>query len=282
MKDVFLRNVENFSHFNEVEMRMNEQVVGYSVTAIDKNSMPLGGGTHSDLNIARRIAAAECLERTFVGIIQRKPNKLMTEKYPTTSGFAAGFDRLPTRLRAICEGYERWLWEEWIDRGGYIPEVKIDTSQLSPIARLYCNEFEEVKFYFHEFIAKDAFLLNEKIRFGVVVCSKGYGVFPGSRVVFGDADLWEHALIEAWRHLTIFTHHSEDQYSSVIHKRIFYFGRNRAMALESIPKDKTKDMLTPSISLIREFDTGEEIFIWRSICEGFVGWHQGPVNRFIY
>ena len=46
MKDVFLQYVENFSHFNEVEMRMNEQVVGYSVTAIDKNSMPLGGGKH--------------------------------------------------------------------------------------------------------------------------------------------------------------------------------------------------------------------------------------------
>lgn len=282
MKDFFHKQIKNFSHFHEVELRFQDKVVGYSVTAIDRDKMPIGGGTHKNIDTARKIAVSECLERSFVGIMKDDNNHFMTREYPTTSGFAGGFDRIPTQMRAICEGYERWLWEEWIDRGRFIREVKVDPSKLSPIAKLYSSKFDDVNFFKHEFISEDEVLLGERIHFGIVIARKGLGVFPGSRVVFGEEDVWEHSLVEAWRHLSIFTHHHESQYSNIIHKRIFVFGRDGSKAYEVIPKDLNKSMAIPRISLMKEYKTGADFFLWRAICSGFMGWHHGSENRFVY
>ena len=284
MKDVFDRYIENFSRFSHVELKFENQLVGHSITAIDKNHMPLGGGTHSDLNTARRIAVAECLERALVSKVKDQPNEFLTREYPTSCGFAAGFDVESTQSRAVCEGYERWLWEEWIDRGGYIPEVNVSPSEMTPIARLYKSEFDNVYFFKHSFISCEPPLEGTLVNFGVVIARRGDGVFAGSRVTFGDENLWEHGLIEAWRHLTIYKHHDANQYANIVHKRIFYFGNHGDEAFNTLPKNINNKMRKPKIRLLKEYETEakNELFLWRCICADFWGWHNGTVNRFIY
>ena len=285
MKDAFLKYVKDFSHFTEAELSDNGVVIGYSVVAMNNRGIPLGGGTHSIKNTARAIAVAESLERVWVQIVGMHFNQefKMTE-YPTTCGFAVGYDECSTKERAILEAYERWFREQWIDHKKYIPEHQPSSADLSPIAMFYLKQFDKVLFFKHDFTTTEGDLSEIPLSFGVVVAQKGPGVFCGSRIarISDSSDLWEHGLIEAWRHLTITNLNLAEDYSHVMFQRIFHFGKNGDAAVATIPTKFSTPIRNPRINLINNISLADGIYLWRAICEGFLGWHAGSIDRFVY
>ena len=176
------------------------------------------------------------------------------------------------------------MLEEWIDRGKYIPKHVPSPLELSPIANFYREQFDDVLFFKHQFTPSKGLLSEQTIYFGIAIGIKGNGVFVGSRVTPHSEALFEHGLIEAWRHLTVFNHHEPLQYNQTSLKRVFYFGTNRDKAISSIPKASHLIPMEPDISFLKDFDLERKsgVYLWRAICEGLAGWHTGSIDRFIY
>lgn len=63
-----------------------------------------GGSVQLDLKLAHRIAFSEAFERKcFLGLNEGQKIFFEADLYPTTCGFAAGFDSEKTKLRSLAE-----------------------------------------------------------------------------------------------------------------------------------------------------------------------------------
>lgn len=275
-----------FSHFEELEL-INEDgsIVGCHVSAILNSGVPIGGGTSSSKEIAKRIAIAELLERMFFEKIQRDGlgRKFMTDIVPSTSGFAFGFNRELTRFRAIAEGMERWIWSKWIDEGYYIKPDNLDENKLTALGKYLYSKFDRVDSYSKLFKLK----IGEKnlvFKIGIILGVKDDGIFPGSRVSGENADVWEHGLIEAFRHLNIYQGRSKYHHTNnIINDRINYFGSNSKFAFNQIKRSKKIEWPEPKLLLLKEFQTlNKSCFMWRALMENFIPWTNGDRCRFVY
>jgi len=113
---------------------------------------------------------------------------------------------------------------------------------------------------------------------------KDNGIYPGSRVSRSTDDLYSHPIIEAQRN------YSNTQLNKValpdddiIKKRTFYFANNKKQAFEQIHKANNDHCPEPKLRLLEELGTNiTEVFLYRCLLEDFMGWHLGPVDRFVY
>ncbi len=264
-------------------------LVGWRSYVLNRNLEPIGGGTSADRPTARRIAIAELIERSSVAQLlknssQRRNFKL--DVIPTTSGFAAGFDRECTRFRSICEGIERWAWSCWIDKKCLLPEISLPEFTL--LGRFHTKPFLELKAYQREIVVSSElpFPFPRIFIFSVLLGFTEEGVFAGSRVTSSQDDPWTHAAIEAWRNHNNFhlAHVNETNPigSDWLEKRVLYFGKNKREALGQI--GKAKYLSWPPLRF--DVSTGIEVFpgihLWRTLCREFLPWHKGPDHRFVY
>lgn len=270
-------------------------LVGWRSYVLDRNLEPIGGGTSADRLTARRIAIAEFIERSSVAQLLRNSTQRRNFKLdviPTTSGFAAGFDRECTRFRSICEGIERWAWSCWIDKKCLLPEISLPDFTL--LGAFHTKPFLELKAYQREiafssdlqFQLQFPFPFPRIFVFSVLLGFTERGVFAGSRVTTTHDDPWTHATIEAWRNHNNFqlAHVNETNPigSDWLEKRVLFFGKNRREAMDQIGQAKNSSW--PPLQL--DISTGIEAFpgihLWRTLCLDFLPWHKGPDHRFVY
>lgn len=288
MKDYIKKICPNFDHLVESEIKsISNKTIGWYSSAILDNSMPLGGGVAASRSKARRIALAELAERSLFKIIHSGElrSTFLTDKFPSTSGFAFGFENNKTMLRAIAEASERWIWSKWIDDGYEIKEYNVQSNDLSELSKYFLKDFDSVKFYYKNFEIK---FNNKKIllKIGITIGLKDGGAFPGSRVASACEDVWEHGLLEAHRHYKIFKNKSKsDSYfgKDIIYKRINFFGTHAQEAINQITFKKKKRWPIPQLRLLTPYNIeNNSFFLWRAICHDFIPWSDGDEKRFIY
>lgn len=247
----------------------------------------LSGGTASTKENALRIAVAEAFERSlFCKIIEQDNLKYDFNliNFPSTSGFAAGFDDSSTRFRAICEGVERWAWSKWIDQHFQI-EKDTNEKKLSKLSSHLEKDFLECRWFKKDFEVeispKDKMNLSLVIFLGLTED----GIFPGSRVSTDQDDLYEHPIIEAHRNLINFKLHKIKpmQKMDIIEQRTMHFGNNKTNALSQIEKAIRIDWPKIELQILRKYETNiPDLFLYRCLFKDFIGWHAGDVDRFVY
>lgn len=292
MVEILKSLIQDFSHIQEYEIKNSQgNTIGFQSTLITKDNFPFAGGTAFDLNLARRICTAESIERAFFFKSfksEAESSRLLLKEYPTTCGFAAGFNEKKVIFRSICEAVERWAWSMWIDKGLKISRVNpVLNTKLS---NYFVDEFDEIIFLkktlsldpnlIPEFVSKD-------LVWSVVLGIKDGGIFPGSRVTTTNDEMWEHALLEAWRHKNIFKNELHEKESrDVFEKRIKYFGNKKDEALKYCEPFKADEFPKPRLRILEKVvavsDNEYSYFVFRALCHDYIGWEQGREDRFIY
>lgn len=278
MIDLVKKYIPDFDFLAKTEITDNGRLVGYHVN-LHSNKGLVGGGTATTLEEATQIAVAESLERrTFIKLNQLE-NKFLTKEFPTSCGFAAGFDLNSTKMRSICEAVERWAWEQWIDKNCKLEMV--EEPLVAPLARHFLGVFDS-----HIFLEKRLALRHEEkmypLKLGVFLGVKDDGVFPGSRVIVEGDDLWTHSITEGFRHLQLYKDCKISiSEMDIIDLRINYFGRNKEKVFEIIKKSQDVTWRSPELMLCSKVH-GDDFYVFRSLCKDFWGWQNGSVERFIY
>jgi hypothetical protein len=239
------------------------------------------GGFHRDRMTARKIAIAEFIERTYVNsLFKTNFKEWQFNKVPTGCGFAVGFNKESTTFRSVCEAVERWTLSKWIDEGFIMDKVKPSIKLKSSI--FFSESFESLE-YFQKYIAvkiNDTQILT--INVGAVVGYLGNGAYMGSRASLDIEDVWEHSLLEAYRHFLIVKNSQES--SEFPFNRIFHFGRHKEDAVEQIRAANRScfPVATIDFQKIEPIAEDKNIFIARTILAGGKPWNQGPTSRFLY
>lgn len=254
--------------------------VGWQAVCYDCDNTPLGGGLAKTIELAKRIAISEYCERNAFFEILKCPSlssDFEMNNHPTTCGFAAGFERDKTKLRSIAESLERWAWSKWIDEGYRLE--KVDEIKHTEISKYLIKHFDDY------LVFRNKFELNnpQKVEFQLLVFIgiRDGGVFPGSRVCTMGENPFEHAIVEAFRHLKI--NEQDNDKTNFPYNRINYFAKNKDVALAQV--DRAKKSVWPkfSLKLIKEYDTKiEGLFVFRAIAHDFIPWNEGDTSRFVY
>lgn len=283
MIDLIRECAPDFSRVQEAEIWLSEQIIGWHFNILNTQEVALAGGCSASRDTAARIAIAELVERwAFFESQKARAADLLLEEYPTSCGFAAGFEEAPTVYRAIAEAIERWCWSKWIDEGLNVALVAAP-KKLSPIAQKFSAFFEEILFFEQRVIAP-AELSKMPLRFAVALGVNKHGVFPGSRVCTMTEDPWEHALVEAWRHKVIAsTSEAKSAKAHFYSSRVLHFATNRTAAFDQIQKAQDrKDWPSPNLKLLKKVNSPIGTHVWRALCQGYKSWHLGPEPRFVY
>lgn len=273
----------------EAAIRLDSSIVGWHVTAFDKFNLPLGSGVNREREIARTVALSETLERKlfdkFTEIPQRRQDFI---SHSSTCGMAFGFDLAKTKERSENEALERWAWSKWIDEKTPLPEVShLKPNDRSEIFMALSRDFDRIRFFTKSDLRLKRKSEDHKTKsLFIVLAYKGNGVFPGSRV---DLDIhsrgaWEHALVEAWRHLVEFRQMTKAP-DEIINQRIWNFGNNGEMAESQIPEADHNQIEWQDAELGLQWDLFEpklKGYLVRSLCENYLPWHRGSSTRFVY
>jgi hypothetical protein len=255
----------------------------------NKEGISLAGGTNVNSEIAKTIAIAESFERALAKKISMDPIKskeFLMDLFPTSCGFASGFDQSTTKLRAIKEAVERWAWSKWIDESFQMNEIELKNKLANPLSQYIFKLFPKVRIH-----RKDGILVLHKdlhlnYSFLVLILENENGVFAGCRAGPPNEDLISHSAIEAFRNYQNFKLLSKNDAlntNSVVAKRNIYFATHKEEAFEQIKRSTNKSWPQAEISILKEYPTMVPgVFLWRCLMKDFLGWHIGDVKRFVY
>ena len=263
----------------------DSKIVGWNCYFMNHLNQAIAGGTSSNKDIAVRIAVAECYERSLfnqININTAQHSELLLNESPSTSGFAAGFEKESTAFRSLCEGIERWAWSKWIDEGFYIEKKVINN--LNELSIHMISEFSKCNYYQTPIKISHPFS-NTDLVFSVFLGFKKNGVFAGSRVTNKLDNPWEHAIIESYRNLKNFELSNRNQIdnNNLIGQRAYYFGSHSSEALLQIMNAKKIEWPAAKLRIHKEIQTNiDSIYLFRSICFDFKYWHLGDEKRFVY
>jgi hypothetical protein len=254
-------------------------------TILDKSNFPISGGFASTKTQARKIAISEFLERKAFyeasSLSEDERKRWGLNVIPTACGFAAGFDKINTVLRALSEACERWVMSKWIDDGFYIEEIPACEIVLDPISHFFAKQFVEVKYYKKsvEVFFQGKFV---KIEVAQTMGLTEHGIFPGSSAQINDGSIWQHSLLESYRHLLVVKNNTvgNDKFPG---NKVLFFSNNKDIALLQIAKADKKEWPMPEVILEKvESKHHAECFIARIVLKGWKSWHLGPIERFLY
>ncbi len=269
------------------EYNLLEQV-GHSYwhSNILRNGEPVAGGFGPTKNESRKIAYAEYLERT--SFLKIKNSAVEVRKswgmdlISTGCGFAAGFDLRNTILRSIGEALERWTLSKWIDEDYKLNQLtKIETMpNLDPVSKWFVEQFEDVIFFEKSLaIGYGNQFYRYQIGVSVAVCKTG--VFIGSSSQVNDGSVWQHALLESYRHFLM--NKNSKPTNLFPDNKVRFFATNKDVAFSQIFKEKIHKWQDPQISFHRnEHFKDQDFFLSRTIINGWRPWNLGPIERFLY
>lgn len=281
--EVIKQQVPDFSRV-DVNPIFNDSklVIGWTCVSYLMDGFPFSGGTHENKETAIRICVAEALERALFFKLSKSylKDEYLISEFPSTCGFACGFENDKTALRALCEGLERWAWSKWIDSGHKI-EIASDVN-LDILSNELIKVFQKWTFY-----KKDFFINNTYLQFCVFVGETEFGAFAGSRVCGLQEDPWQHAIVEAFRNHRNFELFEKNKTSEtkedIVRLRAIYFGSNKASASRQILAAIEGSWPTPSIRLFKQINTKiPNVYLWRCILYDWISWDIGDESRFVY
>jgi hypothetical protein len=261
------------------------QTIGWHSVFVADGGRALGGGCGRELEQARRVAVAEIIERgVFRELIREAPEDFLLDEFPTSCGFAAGFDDGRTKYRAVAEAVERWAFSQWIDFKYALDAATPSDEEFSALAAFFRGGFEEVRFFkkFFKVVCEDKIL---SLQLGICVGLKDGGAFPGARVCSLRESPWEHCLVEAWRHTLIAKEDIEKDSTNIQYrKRVIHFGANGQQALDFVRSaDKKSVWPEPRLALLKRAPSAPAgAYVWRALCSDYMGWHLGGPDRFVY
>ena len=285
MMEILRQFSPDFSHVEEAPISTEGKTIGWHSTFLGKDGLALGGGCGSTLELSRRIAVAEIIERsTFQKLMSQDKTSFLLDEFPTSCGFAAGFESEPTKLRAISESLERWALSKWIDDKLKLEPIHNSSAQLGEIGFFFAKQFDELNMYAKTF-ALSSGEISIHIQFGAVVGFKNGGAFLGSRACSTKENPWDHALTEAWRHTVIAKSvPSEKEINKKYKDRVRFFASNALAARTAINEAHFEsNWPVPRLRLLKQVPSlPDGIFVWRALCHDYKGWHLGDETRFMY
>ena len=252
---------------------------------IDKFGNPISGGFSFDKMQARKIALAEFIERKKVNelfnISDKSKKEWGLDLIPTACGFAAGFNLQNTIQRSINEAVERWVMSKWIDNGCYIEQLPQNKIQnLDPASEFFVSQFDEVLFFKKEVVLQvnDQY---QKITVGQTMGLTEFGIFPGSSAQFNNGQVWQHALLESYRHYLGVQNNPD--FSTFPGNKVLFFANNKKIALNQISNATKESWPVPEIILHQHqsFES-DNYFLARTIINGWSSWNSGSIERFLY
>lgn len=263
-----------FSLIQESELKVFDRIVGFETTILNTSNRAISGGVGIDQQTSRQKAVAEFIERKlFLRLLKEMNHDLKMSTYPTTCGFAVGFERENTKQRSMNEALERWAWSQWIDFGYQLNETEM---HLTSHGEFFHSHFNQIRSFKHEFQIND-----QKLYFTVTLGLQNGGIFAGSKVGSNLIDCWEHSLSESTRHYLIHAH--QKPANDLFQKRIRFFGDHAEVALNQIRKAKKINWPDFEIDFCREIHTDiENVFAFRTIMKNYLAWHLGNERRFVY
>lgn len=275
---------------NTVEEAMvfpEREIPYWHSTVIDPAGNPIASGFGSDKAYARKVAISEFLERKFFREICAGPReeqiKWGLDKISTACGFAGGFDQKNAIIRSLGEAAERWVMSKWIDEGFRIDEIPAEAVMLDldPVSKFLAGQFEKV-LYFKKTVQFMFGNLPLKVEVAQTMGIAASGIYPGSSAQYLGGSIWQHSLLESFRHL-LFVRNNPKRLDRFPDNKIHFFAKNADIALEAINKATTTEWPDPKI--LFQFDQkflGGDYFLARTIFEGWESWEEGPLERFLY
>lgn len=278
--DYFKNNVNNFANITTSPLILGTETLAWDASIFANDGTVIGGGINFDRKKAIQIAIAETLERHYFKLLiknNKSKNEYFLNKYPTTCGFALGFENNSTLKRAIFEAYERWAWSKWIDLNCPITQI---FPNLKGIKCFFSQDFNEIIFFEKRFFN---FELGKELILSISIGLTEQGAFPGSKVDYEENDGLTHALSESWRHKKHYDAIKNKTLNNLADKRLVFFGRNKDLALKQIFTTKDAKWPTPKpLMQARIALQQEDIYLYRVLYENFIGWHVGGETRFVY
>lgn len=274
--------IENYLKIEEALIYKTSNFEYWHSTVIDKFEIPISGGFSSDRMTARKIAISELIEKLEFDKLKLSINSEWgLDLIPTACGFAAGFNLQNTIQRSINEAVERWVMSKWIDDGYYIEKIPKNRIQnLDPASEFFVSQFDEVLFFKKEVMLQvnDQF---QKITVGQTMGITEFGIFPGSSAQFNNGQVWQHALLESYRHFLGVQNNPD--FSTFPGNKVLFFAKNKQIALNQINKATKESWPVPEIILHQHqsFES-DSYFLARTIINGWSSWNSGPIERFLY
>lgn len=270
--------------FEESLVFKNIQDEFWQSTLIQGDIVYSSGLANDRLN-ARKIATSEYLERVYYRNLATSSNESTKREWgldiiPTACGFAAGFNRSKTVYRSLTESIERWVMSKWIDEKYFIEAISPNSlSNLDPLSKSLASYFDSVLFF-----KKDVVINFNNNHFiipvGQTMGLKGNGIYPGSSAQNTGGSLWQHALIESFRHYLLVQNNKPiDKFPD---NKIRFFSKNASLALEQISQAYKIDWPLPEVVIHKSVTINDDYFIARTILGGWQSWDQGPIERFLY
>ena len=286
-----IENIENIFSKNgysiqEAQVFAESGITYWHSNILDKELKSLSAGFGKNRTNARKIAIAEYLERTTyrkIASLDKNSVPWGLNIIPTACGFAAGFDLNNTIARSVAESAERWVMSKWIDDQYHIEQLDsgLVTQSLDPISKFFVAQFEKILFF-----SKDVLIdlggSFFKVSVAQTMAFKDGGIYPGSSGQLTGGSVWQHALLESFRHLLV-VKNNPVQENVFPDNKIRFFAKNADLAIEQINKAHKKDWPLPNVILHKSdsFDN-DQYFIARTILDGWKSWHEGPIERFLY
>lgn len=253
---------------------------------MDKTGKPISAGFGDTKDFSRAVAYSEYLERcAFLKI--KSGDEIIRNKWglniiPTGCGFAAGFNLKNTIQRSIGEAIERWTMSKWIDDSLFIEKIEYTQQEefLDPVTRWFCSEFDKVDFYKKIIVIQynQKFL---KYEIGFTMAYKDNGIYPGSAYNYLNLNLWQHAMLESYRHYLVIKNNSAT--NTFPDNKVRFFAENSNIAKNQILNAVNLNWPIPEIEFhANEFDAEKQFHLSRTIVKGWKSWNLGPIERFLY
>ncbi len=282
--DTILKETGNY--IQEAQVFGESGEIYWHSSILDKNNHSLSAGFANSRLDARKIAIAEFLERKTCEELSKNPKGYTDwgfDKIPTACGFAAGFNKNNVIARSIAESAERWVMSKWIDEHYLIEKISANEvhSGLDPISKFFFKQFDEVLF-FSKVVLVNLGTSFISINVAQTMGIKNGGIFPGSSAQNTGGSIWQHALLESFRHLLVIRN-NEALPGLFPDNRVRYFAQHADIALAQIDRATKIEWPIPSVALHKSesFDNGD-YFLARTILDGWKSWHDGPIDRFLY
>lgn len=271
--------IPEFKELQESPLILDDREVAYQQSVILEDETCLGTGFSLNRSMARQIALSEAIERRVVSNLykSKEADSYLLNEYPSTCGFAVGFNQEGAKERAQAEAVERWLRSKWIDDGYGLDEFKVAAGTLTRVEAWFAEKFLEVRYFAHNCqLEGDS---TKSVHSLVVVGLTEQGAFAGSKSVMNAKVPLLSALVEAWRHLEI----SESELETNESKVIRHYAKNRKSALSQIQKAVKYNMPSPKLRLLKEVPIPlAGVCGFRALCHDFSGWHGANLERFVY
>lgn len=254
---------------------------------VDNRKFPMAGGFASDRQQARKIAISELLERKTYFELRDSSTSIRKlwglDIIKTACGFAGGYDLNRTLKRSLYEAFERWTMSMWIDDHFFINEIDKESvlPSLDAVSMHLYEQFDNVRFFLKRISFEIDGVLT-KIEIGQTMAIKGTGIFPGSSAQYSEGHIWQHSLLESYRHLLAIKN-NPNRGDVFPDNRVHYFAQHAEEALEQIESATKLEWPEPSIKIQRSSTLfAGKFFVARTILDGWTDWSEGPIERFLY